>query len=87
MGERKRRLVVLLPAGKRGETLLGWLRQLLPAAVLMIAPPSFAMSPPSPEEVLVVDAQEVDSPLSLADAIARAQEHLGAEQDSGSGQG
>ncbi len=87
MGGRTRRLVVLVPAGRRGETLLGWLRQLLPAAVLMVAPPSFPVSPPSSEEVLVVDAQDVDSPLSLADAVARAQEQLGAERARGFGQG
>jgi hypothetical protein len=87
MGGKSRRLVLLVPPGGRGDTLLGWLRQLLPAAVLMVSPPAFTASPPSSEEVLVVDAQDVDSPLSLADAIARAQEHLGEGQERAPGQG
>jgi hypothetical protein len=67
-------VVVLLHAGKRAETLLGWLRQLVPAAVLLVTPPAFSAVQTVPDDALVVDAQDVDSPLSLADAVARATE-------------
>ena len=82
-----RRVVVLVHAGKRAETLLGWLRQLMPAAGLLLMPPAFPAVPPASDEVLVVDAQDVDSPLSLADALARAQERAGQRGRSHLGQG
>lgn len=52
--------------------MLSWCRVLLPAAVLLVAP----LSPPvaEAEDAIVLDADEIDSPLALAHALARARD-------------
>ncbi len=50
--------------------MLAWLRQLLPAAILLIAP---AAPPRDGGDAIVVDAEDIDSPMSLADALAKGQ--------------
>jgi hypothetical protein len=87
MNRSRRKVVVLLHAGRRAETLLGWLRQMLPAAILLATPAALPALPSAPEDALVVDAQDIDSPLSLADAIARAQERVALDQGAGPTQG
>jgi len=71
-------LVVVRP-GRRTGTVLAWLRQLLPAAVLLVSPATF---PPAAtdEASIVIEADDVDSPLSLADALARAREGTASER-------
>ncbi len=65
-----RKLVIVVRPGSRTRTILGWLRQLLPAAVLLVAPPSFPAAEAA--DVIALDEEEVVSgPLSLADALAR----------------
>ena len=60
-----RRLVVVVRPGRRTRTVLSWLRQLLPTAMLLVAP---ARVPASASwEVVCIDADDVPSgPLSLA---------------------
>lgn len=71
MGTGRGRVVVVVRPGRRTGLVLRWLRQLLPAAVLLVTP----ASSPGPEgddaEVLLVEADEVESPLQLADALAK----------------
>ncbi len=66
-----RKLVIVVRPGARTRTIMGWLRQLLPAAVLLVAPPML----PAAEmvDVITLDADEIVSggPLALADALAR----------------
>jgi hypothetical protein len=66
-----RKLVIVVRPGARTRTIMGWLRQLLPAAVLLVAPSRF----PAAEmvDVITLDADEIVSggPLALADALAR----------------
>ncbi len=62
------RVVVLVRPGARTGTVLAWLRRLVPAALLLLAPASL----PDDARVITLDADEVLSgPLSLADALAR----------------
>lgn len=64
--------------GRRAERLLAWLRQLLPAAALLVVTPVAAAQPPLPaEDALILDGDDIDSPLALAAALARAQSRLG----------
>lgn len=51
--------------------MLAWLRQLLPAAVLLIAPAASSLG--DGRDAIVVDAEDIDSPMSLADALAKGQ--------------
>jgi hypothetical protein len=85
MEKEHRPVVMLLHAGKRAETLLEWLRQLVPAAVLLVTPPSLTAVPSEPD-ALVIDAQDVDSPLSLADAVTRAKERVVQQREASTGQ-
>ena len=66
-----RKLVIVVRPGARTRSILGWLRQLVPAAVLLVAPPTF----PAAEtvDVITLDEDEIVSggPLALADALAR----------------
>ncbi len=75
MGSERAEVVIVVRPGKRTGTVLGWLRQLLPAAILLVAPASLPSTELAAEDSIVVDADEVDSPLSLADAVAR--QHVG----------
>jgi hypothetical protein len=71
MASGERPLVIVVPAGPRTRTLLAWLRQLVPAAVLLVASP---VPGPLPRdvEVIALDTDTTDaSPLSLADTIAK----------------
>jgi hypothetical protein len=62
------RVVVVVRPGARSGTILEWLRRLLPAALLLLAPASI----PDGANVITIDADEVISgPLSLADALTR----------------
>jgi hypothetical protein len=73
MGTGRGRVVVVVRPGRRTGVVLRWLRQLLPAAVLLVTP----ATAPAPEaedgDVLLVESDEVDSPLQLADLLARGQ--------------
>ncbi len=64
----------LVRRGRMTRSVLIWCRQLLPAAVLLVAPFSPPPDPPPDDETIVLDADEIDSPLALAHAIARAAE-------------
>jgi hypothetical protein len=72
-----RKLVIVVRPGARTRTIMGWLRQLLPAAVLLVAPPKV----PAVEmvDVITLDADELISggPLALADALASARRLAG----------
>lgn len=69
---RDKTVVVLVRPGKKigTGTIASWLRRLVPAAVLLVAP----VVPPAGAEVVAIEADEVSGPLTLADAIVR---HLG----------
>lgn len=69
-------VVVVVRPGKRAGTVLAWLRQLLPAAVLLIAPATLPPSSRDGGDEIIVDADDVDSPMSLADALAKGQARL-----------
>jgi len=63
-------LVIVVRPGKRTPSILGWLRQLVPAALLVVAAAN--LPPPVPPDVIVLDEEEVESgPLSLAEALLR----------------
>lgn len=63
-------LVIVVRPGSRTRTILGWLRQLLPAALLVVA--AADLPPPVPPDAIVLHEEEVASgPLSLADALTR----------------
>lgn len=63
-------VVIVVRPGVRTRTILGWLRQLVPAAMLVVA--AAAPPPPVPPGAIVLDEEEVASgPLSLADALIR----------------
>lgn len=54
------------------KTVARWIRVMLPAALLVIAPVG-APVPDVPEDAISLDAQDTDSgPLSVADALVRA---------------
>lgn len=62
------RLVIVVRPGSRTRTIMGWLRKLLPAAILVVA----ATSRPVRADAVIVDEEEIVSgPLSLADALLR----------------
>ncbi len=70
---------VVVRPGKRTRTVLVWLRQLLPAAVLLVSPagapapdaPDGAAGDASDAAPIVIEADAVESPMSLAAALAR----------------
>ena len=83
METRDERVVVVVRPGKRTGPVMIRLRQLLPAAVLLVAPASLpTLEVLSEVDSIIVEADEVDSPMSLADAIAKS--HVGAVRDQGS---
>ncbi|HSN92314.1 MAG TPA: hypothetical protein VLS93_13875 [Anaeromyxobacteraceae bacterium] len=65
------RVVVVVRPGVRTPTVLAWLRQLLPAAMLLVAPASLPPDEAGESDAIVVEADDFDSPMSLADAVAR----------------
>ena len=67
------KVVVVVRPGTRTATVLVWLRQLVPAAVLLVAPAGLPTGETSEEDPIVVEADEIDSPMSLADALAKRQ--------------
>jgi len=67
------KLVIVVHPGARTRSILGWLRQLIPAALLVVAAAN--LPPPAPPNVIVLDDEDVASgPLSLADALMRHRE-------------
>jgi hypothetical protein len=81
------RLVIVVRPGTRTRSILGWLRQLVPAALLVVAAAN--LPPPAPPDVIVLDEEEVASgPLSLADALMRHRESgAGSEAAARTGRG
>lgn len=71
MGTRSGKVVVLVRPGRRTGPVLGWLRQLLPAAILLIAPASPPAMEPGEGGSIVVEANDIDSPMALAHALTR----------------
>ena len=70
MESQSSKLVILVAPGTRTKTILGWLRQLVPAALPVVAAGN--LTPPVPRDVVVLDEDEVTSgPLSLADTLMR----------------
>ncbi len=63
-------LVLLVRPGRTTKRVLAWARQLLPAAVLLIAPVAFPAGVPPDDDAIVLDADEIDSPMALAHAVA-----------------
>ena len=63
-------LVIAVRPGSRTETIMSWLRKLLPAAVLVVA----ATSLPARADVVIDEEEVVSGPLSLADALLRKRE-------------
>ena len=66
-------VVVLVRSGtspRRAGEILRWLRRLLPTALLVTAPAAPPLA--AAADVLTIDADAVESPLSLAEALARA---------------
>ncbi len=70
------RLLVVVRGARDTGTLLAWLRQLLPAAVLLMAPAALPYFPGDGEDAIVVDAEDIDSPMALADALAKGQARI-----------
>ncbi len=62
--------VVLVRQGRKTARVLAWCRALLPAAVLLVAPVAFPVGLPPDDDGIVLDADEIDSPMALAHAIA-----------------
>ena len=79
METRDERVVVVVRPGKRTGPVLVWLRQLLPAAVLLVVPASLPAAGTTEDDAIVVEADGIDSPMSLADALAKS--HVGAVHD------
>lgn len=65
-------IVVLVRRGRMTGRVLAWCRQLLPAAVLLVSPLAPPADAPVDDDAIVLDADEIDSPMALAHAIARA---------------
>jgi len=63
-------VVIVVRPGARTRTVLGWLRRLLPAAILLVSSANFGDAVAS--ELIVLENVDVDAgPLGLADAIHR----------------
>ncbi|WP_242342993.1 hypothetical protein [Anaeromyxobacter terrae] len=74
LDSRPPKLVIVVQPGRRTRSILGWLRQLVPAALLVVAAAN--LPPPTSPDVIVIDDDDVASgPLSLADALMRHQRH------------
>lgn len=67
-----RPIVIVVRPGVRSRTVIGWLRRLLPAAILLVSSANFGDAVPG--ELIVLEDVDVDvdaGPLGLADAIHR----------------
>ena len=64
------RLVIAVRPGARTKNILAWLRQLVPAAILVVAAADVPPAPPS-DAIALDDDDVVSGPLSLADALLR----------------
>lgn len=63
-------VVIVVRPGARTRTVLGWLRRLLPAAILLVSSANLGDAVSS--ELIVLENVDVDAgPLGLADAIHR----------------
>ncbi|WP_242336736.1 MULTISPECIES: hypothetical protein [Anaeromyxobacter] len=81
-GSGSSQLVIVLHPGGRTRPILSWLRQLVPAALLVVAAAN--LPPPASPDVIVLDEDEIASgPLSLADALMRHQRHAHATDPRG----
>ena len=70
MGAEKPNLVIVIRPGLRTRSIQSWLRQLFPAALLVVA--AAALPSPAAPDLIVLDEEEIASgPLSLASAIMR----------------
>ena len=65
-----RPIVIVVRPGVRSRTVIGWLRRLLPAAILLVSSANFGDA--GAGELIVLENVDVDAgPLGLADAIHR----------------
>jgi len=65
-----RSVVIVIRPGEGTTAVLGWLRRLLPAAILLVSSANFPDA--IDKEVIVLEDVDVDSgPLAVADAIHR----------------
>jgi len=65
-----RPIVIVVRPGVRSRTVIGWLRRLLPAAILLVSSANFGDAVAG--ELIVLENVDVDAgPLGLADAIHR----------------
>lgn len=71
MPSEPRRLVIVVRPGARTQSILAWLRQLVPAALLVIAGANLPAPDPTDDAVVLDDDDVASGPLSLADALAR----------------
>ena len=78
------RVVVLVRvrSGTRARDVLRWLRWLVPTALLVTVPASAPLA--AAADALAIDADSVESPLSLAEALARASRAARSPEGAGS---
>jgi hypothetical protein len=70
-----RPVVIVVRPGVSTRTVLGWLRRLLPAAILLVSSANFGEAVTS--ELIVLENIDVEAgPLGLADAIHRKSDSL-----------
>jgi hypothetical protein len=67
MADASRPLRIALRPGPRTQQIRGWLRQLLPAAILLVTEPGRSQL----EDALELDADAIESPLDLATRVSR----------------
>jgi hypothetical protein len=68
----RRLVIVVRPArdGRRLREVLRWIRSMVPAAVLLVAPAAPPTDLPDDARVIQVDADGVDGPLAVASRLA-----------------
>jgi hypothetical protein len=71
METRNGKVVVVVRPGRRTGSVLTWIRQLLPGALLLVASASLPTTEPAEGGSIVVEADDIDSPMSLADALVK----------------
>jgi hypothetical protein len=86
MSDSSKTVVVLVhptTSPRHSSEILRWLRWLLPAALLVVAPASAPLS--QLDDVITLDADDVASgPLSVADALTRGVERASKDRSGGS---